>query len=176
MHKAKGFFFRKRILESVSFLIFLFKNRLWNPFGNFFFFWKRIVESVSCLWNGLQNSFHTLWNGFRNLFHKKICKFFYETNYGIRFTVLWNGFCNPFPINFDFFGETAFVFRLVKVWNALYSLWNEKQIPFHFTSKQKKTLASTSKQKNTLASQALDKKRNATRAQNSWGCRRLVTQ
>jgi len=130
MHKAKGFFFRKRILESVSFLIFFFKNGLWNPFGNFFF-WKRIVESVSCLWNG-----------FCNLFHKKIRKLFYETNYGIRFTVLWNGFCNPFPINFDFFGETAFVFRLIKVWNALYSLWNRKQIPFHFTSKQKKTLAS----------------------------------
>jgi len=150
MHKAK---------ESVSFLFLFFKNGLWNPFGNFFFletdcgfrflfffkkicffFWKRIVESVSCLWNGLHNPFHTLWNGFRNPFHKKNCKFFYEMNHGIRFTVLWNGFCNPFPINFDFFGETAFVFRLVKVWNALYSLWNRKQIPFHFTSKQKKKL------------------------------------
>jgi len=37
------------------------------------------------LGNGLQNPFHSVWDGFCNPFPKKICKFFYETDYGIRF-------------------------------------------------------------------------------------------
>ena len=37
------------------------------------------------LWNGIQNPFHKYRNGFCIPFHKKICNFFYETKYRIRF-------------------------------------------------------------------------------------------
>jgi len=46
---------------------------------------KRITESVS--------QYYETESVIR---FKKNCKFFYETDYRIRFTALWNGFCNPF--------------------------------------------------------------------------------
>jgi len=92
--RFKKIFFMKRNTESVSYSM------------------KRILYSVSqkklqIFWNGIQNPFHTVWNGFCIPFHKKICKFFYETEYRIRFIQFWNWFCIPFIKKFANFFKSG---------------------------------------------------------------------
>jgi len=90
-------FKKKRNEFQNSFVFFLFRNRIRDPFQKSMKPISKFISEVSIffLWNGFWDPFHIVLKGITNSI-SQILNFFPEMEFVISFKKLWNGFQNSF--------------------------------------------------------------------------------